>query len=97
MTGLVEEIQRAALDPNVRVSTLLRQVKLAAVKLNLDSVERWVESELGGYQDSSELPEYRKLSGVAVALAPSVDLNQLSSAKGWNGCALHMSAMQSRP
>jgi AbiTii len=67
MTGLVEEIQRAALDPNVRVSTLLRQVKLAAVKLNLDSVERWVESELGGYKDSSELPEYRKLSGVAVA------------------------------
>jgi len=33
MTGLVEEIQKAALDPKVPVSTLLRQVKLAAVKL----------------------------------------------------------------
>jgi hypothetical protein len=67
MTGLVEEIQRAALDPNVRVSTLLRQVKLAAVKLNLDTVEQWVESELRGYQDGSPVPDYRKLGGVAMA------------------------------
>lgn len=67
MTGLVEEIQRAALDPNVRVSTLLRQVKLAAVKLNLDTVEQWVEAELRGYQDGTPVPDYRKLGGVAVA------------------------------
>jgi hypothetical protein len=67
MTGLVEEIQRAALDPNVRVSTLLRQVKLAAVKLNLDTAEQWVESELRGYQDGSPVPDYRQLGGVAMA------------------------------
>jgi hypothetical protein len=67
MTGLVEEIQRAALDPNVRASTLLRQVKLAAVKLKLDTVEQWVEAELRGYQDGSPVPDYRKLGGVAMA------------------------------
>ena len=67
MTGLVAEIQRAALDPNMRVSTLLRQVKLAAVKLKLDTVEQWVEAELRGYRDGSPVPDYRKLGGVAMA------------------------------
>ena len=67
MTGLVEEIQKAAIDPNVRVSTLLRHVKLAAVKLKLDTIEQWVETELRGYEDGSSVPNYRKLGGVAMA------------------------------
>jgi hypothetical protein len=49
--GLVEEIQKAAIDPNAKVSTLLRQVKLAAVKLKLDSVADWVEGELTGHRE----------------------------------------------
>jgi hypothetical protein len=64
--GLVEEIQKAAIDPNAAVSTLLRQVKLAAFKLKLDSVEDWVEAELNGYSNGAELPAYRKVGGSAL-------------------------------
>src|SRR5262245_16715118 len=65
--GLVEEIQKAAVDPDVAVSTLLRRVKLAAVKLKLDMVQDWVELELNGYPNKASLPEYRKVAGTAVA------------------------------
>ncbi len=61
MTGLIQEIQRDALDPNVPTDALLRRVKLAAAKLNLENLEKWVEQELNGY--SGELPSYRKLFG----------------------------------
>jgi hypothetical protein len=53
MTSLIEQIQRAALDPNIPVSTLLRQVKLAAAKLQLGETEDWVEKELNGYLSRS--------------------------------------------
>jgi hypothetical protein len=61
MPGLIEEIQRDALNKNVPVDALLRKVKLAAAKLQLKSLETWVEQELNGY--SSELPDYRKVTG----------------------------------
>jgi hypothetical protein len=61
MTGLVEEIQRDAIDQNASVASLLRKVKLAAAKLDLPSVETWVEQELNGYTE--KVPDYRLLSG----------------------------------
>lgn len=57
MQGLILEIQRGALDPKFPLETLLRQMKVAAVKLSLDSLESWVENELNGY--SGDLPDYR--------------------------------------
>lgn len=45
MSGIIEQIQRDALDPNFPVSALLRKVKLAAAKLKLPKVEDWVDSE----------------------------------------------------
>ncbi len=68
MTGLVEEIQRDALNSQVAVSTILRKVKAAAAKLSLGPVVGWVESELNGY--TGELPNYRKLHGRPQALNP---------------------------
>jgi hypothetical protein len=68
MPGLVEEIQRDALDANVRVSTLLRRVKLAAAKLDLPFIEAWVESELNGY--NGDIPDYRRFKGVPKAHNP---------------------------
>ena len=65
-TGLVEEIQQAAIDPDVAVSTLLRRVKLAAVKLKLDTVQDWVELELNGYSGKPDVPLYRKVNGSAM-------------------------------
>lgn len=69
MAGLVEEIQRDALNPSVAVSTMLRKVKVAAAKLKLAKVEGWVEHELNGY-GKAEVPEYRQLRGRPQALDP---------------------------
>ncbi|MCU1320749.1 MAG: Uncharacterized protein JWM43_398 [Acidobacteriaceae bacterium] len=62
MSSLVEELQRDALNPDVRVSNLLRKAKTIAVKLDLPELAAWVEKELNGYHDC-EVPEYRRLRG----------------------------------
>jgi hypothetical protein len=61
MTGIIEQIQRDALNPEFPVSALLRKVKLAAAKLKLEKVEDWVDHELKGYDD--DVPAYRVISG----------------------------------
>jgi hypothetical protein len=62
VTSIIEQIQRDALDKAVRVSDLLRRVKLAATKLGLGAVEDWVEQELNGYKKRS-VPDYRIIHG----------------------------------
>ncbi|RWC25959.1 MAG: hypothetical protein EOS70_32650 [Mesorhizobium sp.] len=68
MVGLIEEIQRDALNEAMPVDALLRRVKLAAAKLKLPALESWVESELNGYNGA--LPEYRKVHGQVSAWNP---------------------------
>lgn len=59
---LVEELQRDALNANVKVSDLLRKAKAIAVKLELPELEEWVEHELNGYPEGN-VPEYRVIVG----------------------------------
>jgi hypothetical protein len=54
--GLIAEIQRDALDQSAQVVSLLRKVKLAAAKLQLPSLEEWVECELKGYECDGDQP-----------------------------------------
>lgn len=68
MSGLIEEIQRDSLSTDIQIETLLRRVKLAAAKLQLNSLGEWVEQELIGYV--GEVPEYRKAHGHPVAWNP---------------------------
>lgn len=63
MAGLVEDIQTQALDATVKVSDLLRRVKLAAVKLKLDDASEWVDRELKGYAEDDDVPAYRQTTG----------------------------------
>jgi hypothetical protein len=67
---IVEEMQKAVLDPTVSVSDLLRRVKYVAVKLRLGGVEDWVEQELNGY--SGDVPEYRLTIGQPMVGIPIV-------------------------
>jgi hypothetical protein len=69
MPSIIEQIQRDALDRLVRVSDLLRRVKLAATKLGLGAVEDWVEQELSGYK-TAQLPDYRIIHGRPVYNSP---------------------------
>lgn len=59
--SLVEEIQAGALNRDVPVVDLLRQVKLAAAKLKLPDTQQWVDRELNGYGgvDNEDIPRYR--------------------------------------
>jgi hypothetical protein len=67
--SIIEQIQRDALDQTVRVSDLLRRVKLAATKLGLGAVEDWVEQELNGYGELP-FPNYRVIHGRPVFKRP---------------------------
>jgi len=61
MGSLVEQLQVAASDSNVKVSDLLRKAKLVAAKLNQPEMMRWVDSELSGTFAGDDVPEYRRV------------------------------------
>jgi hypothetical protein len=74
MSSLILELQRDALQPDVRLTDLLRKALVVARKLGLGEFEEWVNAELNGYMDRSKIPDYRELSGFPVAY---------SSQHGW--------------
>lgn len=57
--NLIDEIQ----DKNIPVSNLLRKAKVLVSKLDQVDFLKWVDLELGGYEDDDVYPDYRKLSG----------------------------------
>jgi len=72
MGSIVIELQRDALDRNVKVSDLLRKALVVARKLSLYEFQTWIENELGGYRGKTknEIPEYRNLSGQVCGFNP---------------------------
>jgi hypothetical protein len=58
---LLREIQQAAVDPNVDITTVLRKARILAARLKNAEFEEWVERELNGYPDKAGLPAYRIL------------------------------------
>lgn len=60
--SLLREIQEAAIDSKVELSTLLRKCKVLAARLGNAEFKRWVENELSGYENKEELPPYRILT-----------------------------------
>lgn len=59
--GIVLELQRDCIDTNAPVSSILRKTRLIAVKLDLDTLQEWLTSELNGYECGlQDLPNYRK-------------------------------------
>lgn len=61
LSGLVDQLQADAMDDSVSLTSLLRKVKVAAVKLGLNDTAGWVGAELDGYRKRP--PEYRILVG----------------------------------
>lgn len=59
--SLLREIQQAAVSGEVDVCTLLRKCKILAFRLGNAELKEWVDNELNGYQDASNLPPYRRL------------------------------------
>jgi AbiTii len=56
---LLETIQQSAVDANADVSTVLRQCRLLAARLDSRPLEEWVVWESDGYPSTAEVPPYR--------------------------------------
>lgn len=61
MGSVIVELQREALDKDVRVADLLRKALVVARKLKLKELQVWIEKELNGYD--IEVPDYRMTTG----------------------------------
>ncbi|RXE49133.1 AbiTii domain-containing protein [Chromohalobacter israelensis] len=59
--SLLREIQDAAVDSYVPLSTLLRKCKVLAARLGNEELKQWVDHELNGYGDRETMPEYRHM------------------------------------
>ena len=70
MTSLVTELPREALDRSVPAADLLRKALVAARKLKIEGIQSWLKSELNGYSNSEEIPEYRWVHGEIKAFNP---------------------------
>ncbi|MGE5647120.1 MAG: hypothetical protein ACM336_15160 [Acidobacteriota bacterium] len=62
---LLREIQAAATDSSIEISTVLRKAKMLAARLRNPEFEAWVDRELNGYDpDGEDVPPYREIHGV---------------------------------
>lgn len=61
--SLVLELQQQSIESNSDVLSLLRKALLVAHKLELKDFEKWINSELNGYQNGDKIPNYRKVFG----------------------------------
>lgn len=68
--GIVIELQKQAIDTNIDVVSLLRKAYLVARKLEIKDFEEWINSELNGYTDYHEIPDYREIIGQVKAWNP---------------------------
>jgi AbiTii len=58
---LLQEIQQAAIDSKVDITTVLRKARLLGSRLKNAEFEEWVQRELNGYPTREDLPPYRIL------------------------------------
>lgn len=64
MKSLVLELQSDSQNSDICVSALLRKAYVVARKLKIIEFEKWLNSELNGYEcDSNDIPKYRSISG----------------------------------
>lgn len=59
--SLLREIQDAAINPEISLSTLLRKCIVLAARLSSQELKTWTENELTGYKNNQDLPDYRIL------------------------------------
>ena len=70
MTGLVIELQRDALNHEIKVSNLLRKALVISKKLGITENDKWINNELKGYLPDDEVPSYRVVYGQVKAFNP---------------------------
>lgn len=70
MSKIVIELQKDIIENKMDIVSILRKGKLIAAKLNLNDFSRWLDLELNGYSNYSDIPEYRMVIGEIKAKSP---------------------------
>ncbi|TPG77362.1 hypothetical protein [Pseudomonas arsenicoxydans] len=70
MTGLVLELQSDVLKESVSILSLLRKARALSVKLNVTTIDQWLEHEMNGYPRGVSIPEYRHVLGKVICRDP---------------------------
>ncbi len=60
MGGLVVELQQAALNEHIDLTTLIRKALVVSNKLDLADVAAWLQSEINGYPVGPDVPDFRQ-------------------------------------
>ncbi len=71
MKSIVIELQEMSSDENIPITKLIRKALIVASKLNLSDFMEWIEKEINGYDEVSEIPEYRNVTGEVKAINPN--------------------------
>lgn len=71
MKSIVIELQEMSSDENILITKLIRKALIVASKLNLSDFMEWIEKEINGYDEVSEIPEYRNVTGEVKAINPN--------------------------
>lgn len=69
MGSLVLDLQADAMDEKKSVVPLLQKARAVSVKLNVATIQDWIQHELEGYPDDL-IPNYREVSGNLLCLNP---------------------------
>ena len=70
MKSIVIELQEMSSDENIPITKLIRKALIVASKLNLSDFMEWIEKEINGYDEVSEIPEYRNVTGEVKSFNP---------------------------
>jgi predicted nucleotide-binding protein len=70
LLGLLRDLERETLNPELSVSSLLRKALVVAQQAENKEFSAWIDSELGGYRDASHCPEYRWVVGQVMVENP---------------------------
>lgn len=68
--SIVLELQEEVLSTKCDILNALRKAHVIASKLKLQEFDSWVQNELQGYKNYSEIPEYRTVRGEIKGLNP---------------------------
>lgn len=61
MNTAVNKLQKAVAEGEPSLTQLLRQTREIATRLNQQEALHWVDLELGGFAEGTEVPSYRKI------------------------------------
>jgi len=63
----MQSLKEKILNPNIKVSDLLREAKIIAYELEDKELLKWIDKELNGYNEDDEVPQYRMVIGMPKA------------------------------